>query len=153
MLVRKRNRIAYPRRLIAILVSVWLEQCNIALHLFISGIDIAENLRPGGIGQLLTAVNIDQRPFLLSLVAIEDPQRYVEAEAEGIVVDTDVVKRRIVRPPSAVGGVSRTVGYRQFVVRLRLLDGLKCCAQVGACIERNLAKIFQRFESIGKVKG
>src|SRR5580704_5293869 len=106
MLVGIRNRVAHARRLIAILVSVWLEQCDIASHLFISGIHIAENLRPCGIGQLLAAIDIDQRPLLLALIAVEDPQGYVEAEAEGIVVYTDVVKRRIVCPPCAVSGVS-----------------------------------------------
>ena len=100
------NRVPHARRLISIFLFVWPEQRDITSHLFIGRIDIAENLRPRGISQLLAAIDIDQRPLLLALVAVEDPQGYVEAEAEGIVVYADVVERRIVRPPRAeVGSV------------------------------------------------
>src|ERR1700730_246943 len=131
MLIGEGNRVPDSRCLIDILLFVWLEQLDVAAHLLIRRVDIAEDPSPGGFRQLAAAVDVDQRPLLLALIAVEDPQRYVEAEAEGIVVRHYVVKRRIVCPPYAVGGVGRTVGYRQLVICFRLLDRLNRRLKVG----------------------
>src|SRR5271155_812127 len=97
------DRVPYPSRLVSVFVLVGLEQGDVAAHFFVGGVDIAEDLRPRGISQLVAAVDVDQRSLLLALIAVEDAQRNVEAEAEGIFIGTYAVKRRIVRPPCAVG--------------------------------------------------
>ncbi len=80
------DRVPHPRRLVSVFVLVGLQQGDVAAHLFVGGVDIAEDLRPRGISQLVAAVDVDQRALLLALIAVEDAQRYVEAAAERIFV-------------------------------------------------------------------
>ena len=93
------DRVTHPRRLVPVFVLVGLQQGDVAAYFLVGGIDIAEDLRPGGFCLLVAAVDVDQRALLLALIAVEDAQRYVEAAAEGIFARIYVVKRGIVRPP------------------------------------------------------
>src|ERR1019366_9119513 len=79
---------------------------------------IAEHLRRRRVLLPLGVRDIDLRARLLSLIAVEDAQRDVHAQTH---VERD---RRIAREIHPEGGVRRTVGNRQLVVRPRLLDGL-----------------------------
>jgi len=82
--------------------------------------------------------DIDLRPRLFPLVAVENAQRDVHADPH---VNGN---RRISSEVRAERRVRRPVGDRQPVVRFGLLHGLHRCFQVGTRIQRRAAKLFQR---------
>jgi hypothetical protein len=95
--------------LIVVLRLVGLEQRDVAAHLLVGRVHIAEDLGARRFGQLLAAVDVDQRALLLALVLVEDAQRNVDAEAERLDA-VGVVVRRVVGVPRAEGRIGGAVG-------------------------------------------
>ena len=75
--------------LILVLRFVGLEQRDVALDLRIGRVNVAEDLGACRFSELLVAADVDCSALLLSLVAIEDAQRNVDAERPALVAQRD----------------------------------------------------------------
>ena len=82
MLVGISHGVAHSRGLVLVLRLVRLEERDIALHLRIGRIHVAEDLSACGLAGLLAAVDVDERALLFALVVIEDTQRNIHAGAD-----------------------------------------------------------------------
>src|ERR1039457_2633139 len=60
--------------LIVVFRLVRLEQCDVAAYKLVCCIHVAEDLRARGFFSLLAAIDVDERAFLLALIAVEYPQ-------------------------------------------------------------------------------
>ena len=85
MLVRERNRIPNPCRLLQIPVFVGLQQNNVAIDHGIGRIHVAENLCPCRIRQSFIAVDVQFGPLLFSLIPVENSQGNTHADAKVLV--------------------------------------------------------------------
>ena len=95
-----------------------LEKNYCAEHRGIGGIDVAEDLRSCGLDQLLVAADIELRALLLSLIAIENPQRKSHADPE-VCVD-----RRIAPEIEADGRIGRSIRQCEAVIGVGFVYGL-----------------------------
>ena len=110
--------------LILVFVAVGRKQRDVAPHLLIRRIHVAGYLGARRVFKLLITVDVDQRALLLALVAVEDAQRNTDAESKRIIA-LWVVVGFVVGIPRAECGIGRAIGNSQFMVRVRLLDGLE----------------------------
>ena len=78
---RRRSRCRAPGSPGPCTVAIRVQQRDVAAHLLVGRIHIAEDLRARGVGQLLVAVDVDQRTLLLALVTVEDAQRNARRSA------------------------------------------------------------------------
>ena len=81
MLIRKGDRVAHPGGLIEVFVLIRAQQDPIAIQGGKGGIGVAEHLRVVGLLEPLVAPDVQLRPLLFPLIAIEDAQRHGDAEA------------------------------------------------------------------------
>jgi hypothetical protein len=72
-------------RFIVVLVFVRLEQRDVAAHQLVGRVHIAEDLGARGLTGLAAAVNIDLCSLLFALIAVEDAQRNIDAQAQRLV--------------------------------------------------------------------
>ena len=143
MLVGVRDRVPHSRRLLEILRLVRLQQRDIAEHLRIRRVHIAEHRRLRRVITLLAALNVNLRPLLFALVAVEYSQRDLDADPKRL-VRIRIVSRRVVGVPAAPRRVGRAVRNRQLVVDFRFLNLLQRRLQVRTPCQRKTMKVIQR---------
>ena len=133
--------------LFQVLVLIRFEKNHGAVDRGIGGIHIAEHLRPRCRCESVIAINIQLCAQFFALIAIEDPQRNTDAEPD-VLID-----RRIAPDIETEGRVGRSIGDREPMIGLCLIDGLQRGPQVRPRIERCLAHVVQRRSLLREIKG
>ena len=100
---------------------------------------------------MLAAVDVDQRAFLLALIAVEDAQRNAHAGADRLRA-IGIVGRGVICEPACEGRIGRAVRHGQLVVGLGLLNRLQRRLQVGPRRQRGIAVGFQRLQRIAEIE-
>src|SRR5262249_53665039 len=146
MLEGKGDRLANFAGQLQVLGLVRLKKRSIAVERGPRRIDIAEHLRPGGFLEVLAAPNVELGPRLLALIAIEEPDRNVDAEPD---VDRDW---RSAAGVHGEGRVGRAIGNREPVIGLRLIHRRHRCQEVRAIRQREIVQLVERAGRLGEVE-
>ena len=125
---------------------VRLQQNYCAIDRGIGGVHIAENLGARSLHQLFITADVKLRSLFLSLIAIEDPKRKINADAE---VGVD---RRVASYIESDGGIGRSIRPCQAMVGLCFIHRLQCRHQIRASGQSSLPDFIQRRKLLGKIK-
>ena len=147
MLVGKRDGVADLQGTGEVRRFIGLEQIDGSHQRDVGGIDVAEDLRLGGIAETLASGDIELGLQFLALILIEDSQWESHTHAN--------VKRvaQLAAEIDAEGRVGGSVRLGKLMISLRLIDSFDGGAEVWARSESDSPKIFDSVDIAGKVEG
>src|SRR5215469_15354296 len=137
------HRLSNTQCLSQVLCFVWAKKDQVAVHLSISGIHVAKHQCTSSIYQLLIAADVQLRSLFFALISIKNAKGDAHTGADCL-MGVWIIERGVVGIPPREGWIGRAVRDSKLVVRVRLLNRLECCLQIGAVIESDLTKCVQR---------